>query len=293
MQTLTLGEILWDIIEGKPHLGGSPFNVSTHLARMGAESYLISAIGEDDFGRTALAEAQKNGVNTEYILQNPNKTTGIADVFLNQGQPDYTIHEDVAWDQLELTESQYQEIYAKDWDFVVIGILAQRSAHNQTFYHDILENIKTKEVFLDINLRKRFFNKEILEESFRKASILTLSKGELDEVTALFYQQEMDSDVFAYKIMKDFDIGTVCLTLGKDGVLVYTENQKYLATAQKTQIVDTVGAGDGFSAAFIYTLHHYHEENIAAEKGCQLGTFVASQAGALPEYSPEIIELLK
>ncbi|MDX2305818.1 MAG: carbohydrate kinase [Microscillaceae bacterium] len=293
MQTLTLGEVLWDIIEEKPYLGGAPLNVAAHLAKMGAESYLISSLGKDELGEKALEKIRQIGLKPDYIFIDPHRPTGTVDVFLHQGQPDYTIHQGVAWDHLQLTDTQKAEIYAKNWDFVIIGVLAQRTENNQAFYHELFKNIQAKEIFLDINLRKSFYSKAVLEESFRKAGILKLNDEEVPIVADLFYHQAMDFDTFAARMIRDFDVRTVCLTLGKNGAKIYTETDSLHVPAPKIQVADTIGAGDSFSAAFIYTLHRYGDVKLAAEKACTLGAFVASHAGALPEYSKEILELLK
>jgi fructokinase len=59
MKALLFGEILWDIIDSKPYIGGAPFNLAAHLAKMGCKSTLISSVGKDALGRKALKEAKK------------------------------------------------------------------------------------------------------------------------------------------------------------------------------------------------------------------------------------------
>lgn len=55
MKVLSFGELLWDIIEGKPYIGGAPFNLASHLAKMGFQSTYLSAVGRDWTG-----DSQKN-----------------------------------------------------------------------------------------------------------------------------------------------------------------------------------------------------------------------------------------
>lgn len=292
MQTLALGEILWDIIEGKAHIGGSPFNVAVHLSKLGAQSYLASSVGADHLGNGAREHANNFGVHTDFISTLKDKPTGTVIVELKDGQPDYTIVEGVAWDHIALDEDQLQQLLNTKWDYLIFGTLAQRTDDNRALFSRILQNIQAEEIFFDVNLRQHYFTKAICESSLHHASILKLNDEEVDPISNMVFGEPLDFKSFAERISETFDIHTICITRGGDGVLVYSKNNFYDIPGVKVEVADTVGAGDSFSAAFLYTLERTGNAALAAEKGCHLGAFVASQNGAVPDYTNKIMEVL-
>ena len=82
MKALAFGEILWDIIEGKPYIGGAPFNLAAHLAKCGADSFMISRVGNDELGLSALEETKSLSVNDTWVQVDNQCATGTVDVFL-------------------------------------------------------------------------------------------------------------------------------------------------------------------------------------------------------------------
>lgn len=293
MQTLALGEILWDIIEGKAHIGGSPFNVAVHLSKMGADSYLLSSVGADHLGTGAKEHALKFGVRTNYISTLKDKPTGTVIVELKDGQPDYTITEGVAWDAINLEDALLQELWTTSWDYLIFGSLAQRTVSNRALYQKILQNVKVGNIFFDVNLRQSYFDKSIIESSLQHTNILKLSDEEVEPISSLIYGKAFNFKDFAERISQAFDIHTICITRGGDGVLVYSENKFYDIPGVKVEVADTVGAGDSFSAAFLYTFKRTGNAALAAQRGCRLGAFVASSSGAVPDYTEELKEALE
>ena len=91
MDVVAFGEILWDVIDGVPHLGGAPFNFAAHAARCGMKSAVVSAVGDDELGRRALAEAERLGVDVSMVGVHPTLPTGTVNVTLADGIPSYEI----------------------------------------------------------------------------------------------------------------------------------------------------------------------------------------------------------
>src|SRR5690349_8799460 len=100
MKVLAFGEILWDIIEKEEHLGGAPFNFIAHTAQCGDDAYIVTRLGRDFRGMKALNRCKSYGVNEKYIQQDDSLPTGTVEVTLRDGQPDYLIVENVAWDHI-------------------------------------------------------------------------------------------------------------------------------------------------------------------------------------------------
>ena len=93
---VAFGEVLWDVIDGVPHIGGAPFNFAAHIARFGLKSAVISAVGDDDLGRRAISEARCLGVDVSMVGIHPTLPTGTVNVTLKKGIPSYEIVQPVA-----------------------------------------------------------------------------------------------------------------------------------------------------------------------------------------------------
>ena len=59
IDVLAFGEILWDVIDGVPHIGGAPFNLAAHAAKCGLGAAIVSAVGRDDLGRRAVSDGTR------------------------------------------------------------------------------------------------------------------------------------------------------------------------------------------------------------------------------------------
>lgn len=292
MKVLSFGEILFDIIEGDPYLGGAPLNFAAHLAKCGAESYILSRLGQDELGKLALAKIEDLGINTSLIQQDSQHPTGTVDVVLDKGQPDYTIHEGVAWDFIEAGEAE-KLMNETDFDVFYFGTLAQRSPISRETLKDLLTHSHVDQVFYDVNLRKGFYNQEILHQSLSLCTILKLNDEEVRKLSSLLFQKEMDVEDFAQKVVKTYGVETIIITAGEKGCYIFEGGDLIFVKGFPAQVQDTVGAGDAFSAAFIYRYFYTKDAQQAADVANRLGAFVASSRGPIPEYSDEIRKMLE
>lgn len=97
---------------------------------------------------------------------------------------------------------------------------------------------------------------------------------------------------FVGLISTDFQIGVIVITAGATGCYVYAQGELHFIKSYPTQVVDTVGAGDAFSAAFVSAYVRHHDPLRAADIANKLGAFVAGSRGPIPDYSPEIKKAL-
>jgi fructokinase len=291
IRSLAYGEILWDIIEGEPFLGGAPFNFASHLARFGATSYIISRVGEDDLGKKATTMALQYGVGTRYIQRDATLPTGTVEVILQNGQPDYTIFENVAYDNI-----QYQEFAGKpdtaSFDVFYFGSLIQRNSVSALTLKNILSNYRFQHVFYDVNLRKGGYSKSIIHESLAKCTILKLNIDEVPVVSAMLFDQITDNKSFAEQISKRYDISVVIITAADKGCFVFHQGIFHEVGGVQIELCDGVGAGDAFSAAFVYSYVNGKNVAEAARIANRIGAFVASRQGPIPDYPDEIIHLV-
>ncbi len=292
MKSLAFGEILWDIIDGTPHLGGAPLNFAAHIAQCGAQSYIISRVGDDNLGKSALARVKENRVNITYIQTDPVHETGTVKVTVSNGQPDYTIRENVAYDYIEYNDD-VKEISKLKFDLFYFGSLAQRSKVSAYTLNSILNNNNFGDIFYDVNIRKDGFNGIILNDSLARATILKLNINELPVMSELIFDSNLSSEEFCKKLTEKFSVRIIIITAADDGCYIYTNQHLSHVRGIQVEVEDAVGAGDAFSAAFV--LYYAKTKNAikAASLANKIGAFVASQKGAIPAYSDEIKKMLK
>lgn len=291
MKALSFGEILFDIIEGEAHLGGAPLNFAAHLARCGVDSYILSRLGKDELGKQALSEIAALGVQTRLIQKDLQHPTGRVEVLLEKGQPDYFIQENVAWDFIESTDAE-KLMESLEFDVFYFGTLAQRHPKSRQALRNLLHHTHIKEVFYDINLRKGFYSKEILENSIAHCTILKLNNEEVGLLSDLLLKRSFKPEDFTLAVANEYGLGTIVITAGAAGCYVYDAGDFMFVKGYPAQVKDTVGAGDAFSAAFVYRYQQTKDARQAADVANRLGAFVASSRGPIPEYSDEIRQML-
>jgi len=292
MKVLAFGEILWDIIEGKPHLGGAPFNFIAHMAQYGVKSYIISRVGHDTFGEVALSQAAKYGVDTTLVQLDDTHETGTVDVKLENGQPDYLIKKEVAYDFIEFSELE-SRINSMDFDLFYFGSLAQRSPVSADTLKAIFSTHKFKHVFYDVNLRKEGYSKMIIMSSLRLCDILKLNVDEVSEISEVLFEDLFFSlRQFCELIAEIYSIKIIVITAAEKGCYVFEKNNFVHLQGHKIDLQDAVGAGDAFSASFMYEYLKHGDVIQAATKANQIGAYVASQKGPIPLYTSDILEIL-
>ncbi len=283
---LSFGEIIFDQFLSGAELGGAPLNVAVHLARFGAKSYLVSAIGADELGKRALSEISATDVDTKYIGLS-SRETGRADVVLDEnGMAKYVFNSPAAWDEIELFPQEYKTIFNDNWDGVVFGTLAQRSGITRLTLEKLLDGINAREILFDVNLRKPFYSKEEIETSLSYATILKLNDEELSIISDMLGIKESS---FEKKILSKYPkLRGILVTHGPYGISYKERGKDYFAKAQETKVVDTVGAGDSVSAAFLYFLSKTKDPNLALERASIIASYVVSTKGAIAPYSTQL-----
>ena len=253
MRLTGFGEILWDVFDQEKKIGGAPFNFAAHAVRQGAEVCLISAVGQDELGEEALAACKKLHVPADYIARLSNYPTGKCQVALKDGMPVYDLSGDYAYDHIPFPkdlflENQPQECdsptkgsaiqarnqsaatSSKEPSAIYFGTLAQRGDESRSTLKQILtKKHLVDEVFFDINIRQHYYNDELIDESIRAATILKVSREEIN--------------VLADKWPSNLKM--ILVTMDSDGAFVYERDGKITKSKRPScQVVSTVGAGD-------------------------------------------------
>jgi len=197
------------------------------------------------------------------------------------GVPSYTIHENAAWDYVPETPSLLE--LAWESDAICFGSLAQRSPTTRETILAFLNATKPDclKVF-DINLRQAYYDEWIIRESLGRANILKLNEDELTVLQTMFGLEEKENKALK-QLIEHFGLNLVALTKGENGALMVSADEEiYQAGLSPKSIVDTVGAGDAFTAAMTIGLLQGHALARLCADANQLASYICSQQGAMP-----------
>jgi fructokinase len=284
-----LGELLWDVLPGGKQLGGASANFAYHAQMLGAEAWLVSSVGNDLLGREILERLHQMQMSSECLTINPTVPTGTVSVAVApDGQPTFTICENVAWDFI--SASAFTRSIVARADAVCFGSLAQRNPVSRATIHSLLALTRsdTYRVF-DINLRQKFFSDEIITASLALANILKINDEELPVLARLFH---LSGDVKTQlaELAERFDLKLVALTRGAKGSLFYAQGDYSEFAGFPSKVVDTVGAGDSFTATLAMGLLAGWDLDQINRHANQVAAYVVSQPGATPVL-PERLRL--
>ncbi|WP_436416493.1 carbohydrate kinase family protein [Petrimonas sp.] len=272
-----IGELLWDVLPTGKKAGGAPINFVYHASRLGAESYAISAIGNDPLGDEIMQEIDRIGIN--YIIEKVNYPTGTVLVELKGGIPDYTIIEGVAWDHIPLTQPMTE--LAKRADVICFGTLAQRSEESRNTIQDILAFVSEDAYrILDVNIRQHYYSKEIIVSSLRNCNVFKINDEELLLLKELFGKQELGEEDACRWFVKEFNLKFMILTAGADYSTIFTPHTHSRIQTPRVEVADTVGAGDSFTGAFISSILDGKPLAEAHRAAVDRAAFVCTRHGA-------------
>ena len=276
-----IGELLWDVLPTGKRAGGAPVNFVYHATQMGAEGYAISAVGNDVAGTEIIQELDKNHIISSYIstVEHP---TGSVMVELKNGIPAYTIIEGVAWDHIPLTGEAIDLM--KRADAVCFGTLAQRASESRETLRTLLSYMAPEALrFFDINLRQSYYSKELIESLLQQANVFKINDEEL-ELLCPMLQLEGTTEEVCRELMRKYELRYLVLTAGAEFSTIYSPTEASTIPTPKVKVVDTVGAGDSFSGAFIYSILTGKSLREAHRKAVETAAFVCTQSGAWPAY---------
>ena len=283
MDTWVFGEVLWDVIDGVPYLGGAPLNFAAHARRCGLTTGMISAVGADELGARTRVEVKRHGVDDTYLFTDPDHPTGTVLVTLENGIPSYEIKENVAWDRIAFPADMALPPPPRAFYF---GTLAMRHPVSHGTLTRLLEAYSDAVRFFDVNLRQRFWSREVVEEGRRAANILKLNDEESARLGPLLLGESYSIEAFPAALFARYPaLRIVVTTLGGEGCQVASSDGTLFRSpaCDDEPVVDTVGAGDAFSAAFIAAYLNGATLEAAAEAGNRRGGWVAARSGAIPE----------
>ncbi|MDR0336867.1 MAG: carbohydrate kinase [Planctomycetaceae bacterium] len=279
---LSFGEILWDVFPNDKKPGGAPANFAYHCKQLGADVRLVSQIGRDQNGQELFDFCNSIGLSTALIGISVTNPTGTVSVHLREdGQPDYTINRDVAWDFVETTPESLQ--WASESDVIAFGSLAARSEQNRKTLQNLLDAAPpTTFRVLDLNLREPFCEQKNIEFVLSCADILKLNNEELNRIVLMFGFPQDTVEKQLQKLQECYQFRLVILTCGANGNWLTTKSEQIFTHGVKVAVVDTVGAGDAFMAASVVGFLLQKPLSEISFKANELAAYVCTQRGGTP-----------
>jgi len=277
-----LGELLWDLFPQGKQLGGAPANFAYITNLLGDHGIPASRVGNDSLGDEAIRKLSELGVNAESVQRDGVYPTGVVNVeFDARGQPQYEIAQPVAWDFLEWTPAWQQ--LAREADAVCFGSLAQRSAPARATILRFVRATRPEALrIFDVNLRQKFYSREVLTESLQFADIVKLNHEELPTIMRLFDLDNRGEKDSARCLLSLYDLKLVCMTQGANGSLLMSPTECNQHPGFPVANANPVGAGDAFTAALVNGFLRGMTLAQINENANRVGAWVAGEPGAMP-----------
>lgn len=286
-----LGEVFWDIFPDARRLGGATANVAFHAQQLGCNGIVASRVGMDTAGDELCAHLREKRLDTRLIQRDVEHPTGRVTVDLSNPQrPRYVIHEDVACDYLATEETLLQA--AREARAICFGTLAQRMPVSRETIHAVLaEAAQECLIVYDVNLRQHWYRREWIERSLRCADVVKINHEEAAIVGPLLELPRGDDRVFAAAVRERYGVELACVTRAEEGCLLVGPDGVADVPGVAVDVVDSVGAGDAFTAALIAAQLDGWPLHATADFANQVGALVTTRAGATPEMSEEFARL--
>lgn len=275
---VAIGEVVWDLFPDRRVLGGAPVNVAYHLVGQGLEVGVITRVGADQLGDETVARLAGLGLPTGGVQRGGEPTGTVRVSFPRPQEPRFEIVTPAAWDGIELAPA---ENYLAGHPFdLIFGTLAQRDERSRRTIRQLWTRAGRR--FYDVNLRPPFTARELVLESLAAADLVKLSGEELLTVAGWAGVSASERIAVARELQDRYKIAILVVTEGGAGAWLSADGEIFKHPGWPVAVVDPVGAGDAFFAAFLAGYRRRLSWPDCLARANRLGAHVASQAGATP-----------
>lgn len=279
---LIFGEVLFDAFpDGSEVLGGAPFNVAWHLEGFGLRPLLVSRVGADIRGRRVTAAMRDRGMDVSGVQRDDERPTGSVRVTLPGGQPAFDILPAQAYDSIDAAVALEAAQAGGPIGFIYHGTLALREAASLASLRGLRGRLKVPRC-VDLNLRAPWWDEALAEGVMQGATWVKLNEDELRTVTGGAGGGATLRSM-AEALRTRCDIGMLVVTLGERGAFMLGPEGFVEGRAPAiARVVDTVGAGDAFSAVAIAGLVHGWSPGTTLGRALEFAARVCGERGAIP-----------
>lgn len=290
---ILFGEALADIFPDGPVMGGAPLNVSFHLQAFGLHPILITRTGTDELHRKLIRLMQDAGMTVSGVQNDPHYPTG--QVLIQPGENGYghqfEILANQAYDFIDPVTAA-ATASSIEADLVYFGTLTQRNRLSGSALETVFRCTPQVPRLLDINLRKPWYTRDTVRHSLMRADHVKINEDELIELPGLLNLHTRDPEHTASRLIEEFHLSTLLVTFGANGAWLrdHAGNEAETPGITDVTVIDTVGAGDGFSAVFIVGMLLDWPEILTLERANRFAAALCGIRGAIPKsskfYSP-------
>lgn len=265
-------------------LGGSPTNVAVNASRLGLNAVLVASCGQDGLGDYAIRKLKSNRVNTNYIEKSETVPTSVIFVSKSTDTPDFIPYRQA---DCEIFPHQLPDAVIADAKvFHTTCFALSKNPARQTILNRA-QKAKSLglQLSIDVNFSERIWPdreeaKRVLKQYVANDPLVKLSE---DDCYRLFAAVKSEEYIFDY--FHGLGASTICLTKGKEGVVVSDVNQGlfFQKAMPIAEVKDTTGAGDAFWTGFLYAQLHGRslEETITLAQ--KLAAIKLQNVGRLPD----------
>lgn len=249
-ESVVFGEVLFDhFADGSRVLGGAPFNVAWHLQGFGRSPLFVSAVGADETGREVLHRMTDWGMGPRGVQVDPGHPTGRVTATIVSGEPAFEIEAEQAYDHVR-ADALAEVVGDRAVSLIYHGTLALRH-HRSREALGALRAAADAPTFIDLNLREPWWTAELVDSCLAAARWLKLNRGELGTVVGVATETPEACEEHARRLARERDLDAVIVTMGAHGSLMVGAEGHWRSESEPLpadEVVDTVGAGDAFSA---------------------------------------------
>lgn len=281
---LLFGEILVDRFPDREVLGGAPFNVARHLRAFGCAPVLVTRIGQDAAGARVLQTLERSGLATHGVQLDTIYPTGMVDInFTSEGHR-FDIIPDQAYDHIHPRLSRMAALAANP-ELVYFGTLAQRAGSHRALRH--LLRAAGGQRFFDVNLRDPWVYVDRIQWSLQHADIVKANDDELERIARLLNIEETSAEAQAKVLIKRYQLRGMLVTRGEAGAWWLEDSAEPITAISDpvTDIRDTVGAGDAFSAVFMLGLLYGWAVPLTLQRAHHFAGAICRIRGGLPGHN--------
>jgi fructokinase len=265
-------------------LGGSPTNVAVNASRLGLNAVLVASCGQDGLGDYVIRKLKANHINISCVGKSETVPTSVIFVSKSTETPDFIPYRQA---DCEIFENQLpDEVIAEAKIFHTTCFALSKNPARQTILNRAQ---KAKELGLqlsiDINFSERIWPdreeaKSVLKEYLANDPLVKLSE---DDCYRLFAAVKSEEYIFDY--FHGLGASTICLTKGKNGVVVSDIHQGlfFQNAIPIEEVKDTTGAGDAFWTGFLYAQLHQKNLEATITVAQKLAAIKLQNVGRLPD----------
>ncbi len=291
---VAFGEVVWDMLPNEKVLGGTPSNLVFRCNSLGENGFLLSRIGDDDFGNEALDKLKELNISDDNVQLDTEFPTGTVHIsFENDYDSRYIVTPDVAFDHIEFSAEALKLV--RNADCLFYGLLPQRFGLSKNTLRELLKESPKSIHFFDLKLFEHFFDVIVVERLLKSSNLVRIKEKEIDFLSKELGLKNDDLNTFCLNLCKKYKIDLILITRGHNGVFAFHHSKgAFHDSGYQIEVKDNVGSGMAFCAGF---LHYYLDKKpiqVALNFGNAAGALNTTKLGATSYFDKkDVLDFMK